>query len=644
MKILKLLCSKKALLFWALILSASFASTQTILIGSADNTEMVPEKSNHDYSYTQQLYLKNEINTVGLITAIRFYYYGDDGDASSASLSNSNQWVVYMGHTTQTSLSFTFISTSSMTQVFSETLPAEPAAGWVTLTLNTPFHYNNIDNLVIAVDENKSGNNGMDNDWIGSSANIGRQAQAYGSSNIDPASPPSANIVFYGFPWTELVFGTPPSCVTSYISPVNNAELCNGTNPVTLSWQAASGATNYDVYLSPDQLIDNNDLIGNSATTSFTTGNLTPSTYYWFILAKNASGSAQECTVTSQFITLALPTVSLNILGGEDEYCIDDPTALIVFAGSPTGGVYSGTGVINLGDGLSFTFAPGLAGVGVHTVTYTYTDANGCAGTATDNITVNPLPIVTASSTNSICMANNGTASASATGGTAAYTYAWSNGDLGANIMDLADGTYTVTATDANGCVGTASTVVGLDDTNPAVSFTAPGDLCINVGVQAGLSGGLPVPVPGEAGVYSGTGVTDDGNGLTYSFDPAAAGVGVYTLSYMYTDQFGCTNSATDDVEVLDLPVVAFTANAPPLCIADPSLVLGGGTPIGGVYSGLGVTDDVNGTTFTFDPAASAPGGGDIPVTYTYTDANGCTNSAIDNISVNPICCLLMVT
>jgi hypothetical protein len=67
------------------------------------------------------------------------------------------------------------------------------------------------------------------------------------------------------------------------------------------------------------------------------------------------------------------------------------------------------------------------------------------------------------------------------------------------------------------------------------VTFTAPADLCIDAGVQAGLSGGTT-----SGGVYSGTGITDDGNGTTYSFDPAAAGVGTHRITYID----GCGNSA----------------------------------------------------------------------------------------------------
>ncbi|GGG56203.1 hypothetical protein GCM10010976_28820 [Bizionia arctica] len=50
-----------------------------------------------------------------------------------------------------------------MTQVFSGTVPANPLAGWMEITLDTPFNYNNIDNLVVAVDENATGYNGNGN-------------------------------------------------------------------------------------------------------------------------------------------------------------------------------------------------------------------------------------------------------------------------------------------------------------------------------------------------------------------------------------------------------------------------------------------------------------------------------------------------
>ncbi|MBO3117810.1 T9SS type A sorting domain-containing protein [Winogradskyella sp. DF17] len=78
------------------------------------------------------------------------------------------------------------------------------------------------------------------------------------------------------------------------------------------------------------------------------------------------------------------------------------------------------------------------------------------------------------------------------------------------------------------------------------VTFTGPGDQEVNSGELTGLGGGLPV-----GGVYSGTGVTDDGNGETYSFDTAFLDGGPVTITYSFTDANGCTYSASDEVGLL---------------------------------------------------------------------------------------------
>ncbi|NRA92935.1 MAG: hypothetical protein HRU26_09690, partial [Psychroserpens sp.] len=215
--------------------------------------------------------------------------------------------------------------------------------------------------------------------------------------------------------------------------------------------------------------------------------------------------------------------------------------------------MYSGPGVTDDGNGgITYSFDPAIAGVGIHTITYTFSDANGCINSASDDVEVFALPTVT---------------------------------------------------------------------------FTALADLCIDAGVQNGLGGGTPT-----GGVYAGPGVTDDGNGMTYSFDPAKAGVGTHTLTYTYTNANGCMNSKSDDIEVFTLPTVSFTALAD-LCIdAGVQVGLGGGTPTGGVYSGPGVTDDGNGMTYSFEPAAA--GVGTHSITYTFSGGNGCTDSASDSVEV----------
>jgi hypothetical protein len=335
-------------------------------------------------------------------------------------------------------------------------------------------------------------------------------------------------------------------------------------------------------------------------------------------------------------VNVTPPTpVSLTIPPAQDTLCVDAGLQMIANAGSPAGGVYSGTGVTDDGNGMSFTFDPASAGPGLHEITYTVTGM-GCSGMFTDFIHVFDLPIVTfsipaAQDTFCVDAAPEVISGGAPPGGVYSGSGVTDDGNGTSFTFDAAAAgvgfhILTYTFTDGQGCTNSFDDFIHVFDL-PTVTFTAPADLCVDAGVQAGLGGGTPA-----GGIYSGTGVTDDGNGMTYSFDPAAAGVGVHTITYTYSDMMGCESSASDDVEVFDLPVVSFTALAD-LCVdAGVQAGLGGGTPTGGVYSGTGVTDDANGETYSFDPAAA--GVGVHTITYDYTDSNGCSNSASDDVEV----------
>ncbi|SRX52437.1 HYR domain-containing protein [Aequorivita sp. CIP111184] len=151
-------------------------------------------------------------------------------------------------------------------------------------------------------------------------------------------------------------------------------------------------------------------------------------------------------------------------------------------------------------------------------------------------------------------------------------------------------------------------------------SFTAPADLCIDAGVQTSLGGGTPT-----GGVYSGPGVTDDGNGATYSFDPATAGVGIHTLTYTESG-----NSVTDDIEVFALDDASFSYSAASYCsnAADPTPTISG--LVGGTFtSGAGLS--INAATGVIDVSASTPG----TYTVTYTTSGTCSNSSSVNVTIN---------
>ena len=115
-----------------------------------------------------------------------------------------------------------------------------------------------------------------------------------------------------------------------------------------------------------------------------------------------------NCTATSfpasvNVVVNPLPVVNCGTYG---PVCVD--AADITLGGSPVGGTWSGTGVPNN------NFDPS---VGTQTVTYNFTDGNGCMNSCQTTITVNPLPVVTCGTYGPVCVdaADIDTAASSAT-------------------------------------------------------------------------------------------------------------------------------------------------------------------------------------------------------------------------------------
>jgi hypothetical protein len=91
----------------------------------------------------------------------------------------------------------------------------------------------------------------------------------------------------------------------------------------------------------------------------------------------------------------------------------------------------------------------------------TVTDAAAATGIKVFSI-ANPTAVTaTITSVNAGCGLSNGTARAVASGGTAPYTYLWSNAAITASVSSLAPNTYTLTVKDSKNCTGTATMTVG---------------------------------------------------------------------------------------------------------------------------------------------------------------------------------------
>ena len=368
---------------------------------------------------------------------------------------------------------------------------------------------------------------------------------------------------------------------------------------------------------------------GNGTTYSFnptTAGTGNQNITYSFT---NANGCTDTASDTVEVFNI--PTVSFT---APADLCIDTGIQTGLGGGTPSGGMYSGNGVTDDGNGTTYSFNPTTAGTGNQNITYSFTNANGCSNTASDTVEVFNIPTVSFTAPADLCIdagiqtgLGGGTPSGGMYSGNGVTddgngtTYSFNPTTAGTGNQNI-----TYSFTNANGCSNTASDTVEVFNI-PTVSFTAPTDLCIDAGIQTGLGGGTP-----SGGTYSGNGVTDDGNGTTYSFNPTTAGTGNQNITYSFTNANGCTDTASDTVEVFELPTVSFTAPAD-LCIdAGIQTGLGGGTPSGGMYSGNGVTDDGNGTTYSFNPTTA--GTGNQNITYSFTNANGCSNTASDTVEV----------
>jgi hypothetical protein len=318
--------------------------------------------------------------------------------------------------------------------------------------------------------------------------------------------------------------------------------------------------------------------------------------------------NANGCTSTDQteIIIYTVPTIGA---GTYPETCLDG--ADIVLEGTPAGGIFSGIGV------TGNTFDPS---VGTQTITYTFTTTDGCTSSDPTNITsISTINVGFTGLSATYCAdAGNVTLVGNPAGGT--FTTNAPAGLDGSILIinqiptgTVFDITYNYTST--NGCSGTS-----------VQSFLVyPLPVVQLIGLSAAYCADAP-PVTLSGTPANGIFTTDaptglSGNILTPANIPPSS---PFTMTYSYTDGNGCTGSTNEAFVVNPLPVVdagtyqSVCANAP--------VVLLGGSPANGIFSGIGVSG------YTFDPSV-----GSQTINYTFTDLLGCTNTDVASITVNPL-------
>ena len=407
---------------------------------------------------------------------------------------------------------------------------------------------------------------------------------------------------------TGVVAGTYTVTMTDGLS-ITSTSSVTITQPATLT--AAS-------------VVDSNTTcngFANGGVTSSATGGTTPYTYAW----SNAATTASITGVVAGTYTTTI--TDANGCSSTSSATVTEPASLVaatVVDSNTTCNGYSDGGATASATGgtMPYTYSwsnsattASITGVVAGTYTTTITDANGCTTISSATVTE---PVILAAATivdsNITCNSfSDGGASASATGGTSPYTYAWSNAATTASITGVVAGTYSVTIVDMNGCTSASSVTVVEPVALVSASVVDSNTTC------NGLSdGGASASATGGTMPY------------TYSWSNSATtasitGVVAGTYSVTIMDANGCSSTS------------AATVTEPTLLVA--ASVVDSNTTCNGVSDGGASASATGGTmpyTYSWSNAATTASiTGVLAGTYTatITDANGCSSTSAATVT-----------
>jgi len=304
------------------------------------------------------------------------------------------------------------------------------------------------------------------------------------------------------------------------------------------------------------------------------------------------------------------------------------PPPIVTLTVAPKDSICSGDSITLTANGASsYTWDHGLPAGTSHTVSPTSTTVykvigkNGsCSDSTTQTITVVAPPTISgiAIVTPSACTSNTGAISGLSSS-SLGVTYAWTNSanvvvGTTANISGIAPDTYTLTVTDAQGCMATSGMHTITSSSPPTVTLTST-TTSVCIGGTATLSAG---------GVSSYTWNNGLPMGATHSVSPTST----TTYTVTGTDSLGCVGSDSITIIVHPIPTaLSITASSlGAMCVGDPPITL--------TASGA--------TSYTWSTGATTVSISVSPPSTTMfyvngVDANGCTASDSFSVVVNAL-------
>lgn len=395
-----------------------------------------------------------------------------------------------------------------------------------------------------------------------------------------------------------------PQVSTQYTATVSNGPGCTGTASVQVNVTPPPNVTtNAATICSGDTAVLTASGAGgfswsNGASGSSISVSPTVTTVYTVTGTDVNTG----CTATSNSTVTVQPLPAVS--AGPDSTVCNQGTP-VVLSGNPAGGVWTGIG-INAG-----LFHPDSAGLGVWNLTYTYTDpTTGCQNI--DNVlysVTNPSPAL-AGPDMSLCEDSSVTLNGSPAGGTWSGTGVSSSGLFNPNNSGQLPLIYSY----GFGSCQTTDTVLMTVHPLPALNLAG------NTLSSCVYGNPFTLTAQPPGGTWSGVGVSAG------TFDPATAGVGNWNISYTFSDNNGCSNTASIIIDVDPRPAV-IAGNDTTVCDLPAPVFFSGNYSNTGTWSGPGISP-----AGVFTPS----GPGSSTLIYSYTDANGCSGEDSLVVTVVP--------